>query len=115
MHQIRHHVIHRKFFHRHHLHGRSQIFERLRQFLEQCYDNVFVSHGYLQTNELIHERLNFVDVVQQVVDLLQLAYEKFATNEEDVGETLRLVNVVESLSRLRGSFTTLNVYKLIVY
>ena len=35
-------------------------------------------------------------------------------NEEDVGQTLCLMNVVKGLSRFRGSFVTLDARKLVV-
>jgi hypothetical protein len=53
-------------------------------------------------------------VVQQVVAVLHLARKKLTENEEDVGQTVRLVNVVKGLLRLRESFVTLDVRNLVV-
>ena len=51
-----------------------------------------------------------VDVFQQFVTFLRLVHEELAANEEDIGQTLHLVNVVNNLSHLCGSFATLNVH-----
>ena len=51
-------------------------------------------------------------MVQQVV--VHLVREKLAANKEDVRQILRLVNVVKDFSHLRGTFATLDVYKLVV-
>ena len=63
VHQTCRYVIHRKFIHWHCLHNGNQVFIQCRQALKQGHDNVFVSHGYLQTNKLIRKCLDLVDVV----------------------------------------------------
>ena len=82
--------------------------------LQQGHDNVFTSHGYFQISELIHERLNLVDMVQQVITLLHFTYEKLAVDKNNGLQTFRLVNVAKGLPRLRKSLTTLDVCKLVV-
>ena len=114
MHQTCRHIPYRKFYHWHHLHGGKQVFIERQQTLKQGNDNVFVSHKDLQINELICECLNFVDVVKQVVALLHLAHGKFAVNEEDVGQSLCLLNIANDLPRLRSSNATFNVRKLVI-
>ena len=54
-------------------------------------------------------------MVQQVVAILYLECEELITNGEDVGQTLRCVNVTKGFSPLYGSFATLDVYNLVVY
>jgi hypothetical protein len=63
---------------------------------------------------LIRKSLDLVDVVQKVVVLLYLACEKLAAKEDDVGQTLRLVNVAKTFPHLRRFFATLDVHKLVV-
>ena len=54
-------------------------------------------------------------MVQQVVVLLHLVRGKLTTNEKNVGQTLRLVNITKDLPHLRGFFATFDVRKLVVY
>jgi hypothetical protein len=63
---------------------------------------------------VIREHFDFIDVVQQIVVFLHLAREKITANEEDVGETLHLMNVANCFLFLHGSFVTLDVCKLFV-
>ena len=57
---------------------------------------------YLQTRKLIHKRFDLIDVVQQILLLLHLAFKSLAANEEDVGQIFRLVIVAKGVSRLCG-------------
>lgn len=63
MYHTRHHISHHKLLHRHYFEGNDQILVRRWQTLEQSHNDVFVSCGYLQPNELIRKRLHLVDVV----------------------------------------------------
>ena len=114
VHQSCHHVVHPIFFHRYRLDDGKQVFVPFRQTLEQCYDNIFNSHKYIQTNKLISERPYLVDVVQHVVTLLHLTCEKLVTNEIGVGQILRLVNAANGLLRLCRSFAIFNVPELVI-
>ena len=52
------------------------------QSIEQNHDDVFVFQRYFQMSELIHERIDLVDVVQQIYDLLYLICEELVENEK---------------------------------
>ena len=69
---------------------------------------------YLQTNKLIREHLDFVDVVQQVVVVLHFTRKNLVVNDKGVRQSLRLMNNTKGLSCLRESFATLDVRKLVV-
>ena len=69
----------------------------------------------MQTYELICKRFDFVDMVQIIVFYLHLPCKEFATNKEDVGHILRLVDIVKGLSRFRMSFAILDVHKLVIH
>lgn len=62
--QMRCHVVHRKLLHQHHLQCGDQILVRCWQTLKQSHYDFFVFHKYLQTNKLICERLDLIDVVR---------------------------------------------------
>ena len=93
----------------------NQILVQNQQVFEQNNDNCFLPQKYLHTDELIRKHFDLVNVVQQAVVPLYLTNEKFMMNEEDVRQTLYLVNVTKSLSRLHWSIATLHVHKLVVY
>lgn len=63
---------------------------------------------------MIHERIDLVGVVRQIISLLHLAHEELTMNKEDVEQTFRLVNVSKGLPCLLGSFATLDVCQLVV-
>ena len=69
---------------------------------------------YLQIRELIRKHFDLVNVVQQFVVFLLLAYEEIETNKKDVGLFFCLLNVAKDLPCLRWSFPTLDVSKLVV-
>lgn len=52
-------------------------------------------------------------MVLQVMTLLHFILEEFVANEENVGQTLRFMDVPKGLPRLRWFFATLDVHKLI--
>lgn len=60
------------------------------------------------------QMLDLVDVIQQGVTFLHLAYKKTWGETKNVRQTLRLVNNAKSITRLRRSFPTLDVCKVVV-
>ena len=64
MYQTCRYELHRQFLHRHCLQNGDQVFVRGGHTLKHGHDHVFLSHGYLQTRELIRKRFDLVDVVQ---------------------------------------------------
>ena len=104
-----------QLLHWHRFQGSDQVLVQGPQPLEQSHDDVFMAHKYLQTCELIHNCCDFVDIVQQIIIFLHLAYRELVTNKEDVRQTFHIVNVTKGLSCLRVSFATLDVCKLVAY
>lgn len=84
------------------------------QTLKQGHDDALVSHGYLLENELFHEHLHLVDVVQHVIILLYLAREKLPAYKNNIRQILYLVNVTKKISRLHWSFATVDVSMLLI-
>ena len=67
------------------------------------------------SRQLICKRFDLINMFYQVVALLYGVCEEFAANEKYVGPTNHLVNVAKGPPRLCGSFTTLDVRKLVVH
>ena len=79
-----------------------QLFVRHQLILEKNHDDVFFLYRNLQTHKLVDEHFDIVDVIQQVVVFLNLAFEELVANEEDVGQIFCLVNIAKGLQASTG-------------
>lgn len=61
----------------------------------QSYDNIFISHIYLQASKIIRKCLNLVDMTQHVITFLRLARDKLNANEEIVEQSPCPMNVAK--------------------
>ena len=101
VHQMCCNVVHCNIFYWDCLQGSDQVFVGHRQVLEQSHDDVFVSHGYIQTNDLIWKCLDFVDMVQQIVALLHM---------KNLWQTKWCWINSSSYECCKGSFTSMHVF-----